>query len=480
MDFGIILRTLGLIILAEALVLILPLGVSLHYGESTASAFYITIVVATLLGLAAFGTNTKKGVIKCREGFMIVTLGWVIASIIGAIPFYASGTFNSFIDAVFETVSGFTTTGASVMSDIEIHPRGIIFWRSLTHWLGGMGILVFALAILPLFGMGSIQLFKAESPGPNPGKLVPKVGGTAKRLYGIYLAFTIAEIILLKIGGMSWFDSANHTFATMGTGGFSTRNASIGAYPSPYIQWIIVIFMFLAGTNFGLYYEMFRGKAKALVKDPEFRFYCSVIAVSVILITLNIRHLYAGQAAKLIRDAAFQVVTIITTTGFCSLDYEVWPEFSKMILFVLMFIGGCAGSTGGALKCVRVLLLLKFAKRELLKLIHPKAVMPLRLADVTIPRDVMRNISGLFILYIIIFVTVSLTLLTQKMDLLSSTSATIATLGNVGPGFGMVGPAMNYSALTDLSKLLLSVCMILGRLEVYTVLVLFIPSFWKN
>ena len=480
MDFGIISKILGLILIGESICMTPICFLSAYHNEGYTLSASLVILFTFVVGLILLSVKSKTGHVRYREGFMIVTFGWILASLFGALQFYVSGVFGSFVDCFFETTSGFTTTGASVMTAIEGQPYGILFWRSFTHWLGGMGIIVFTMAILPMLGMGTIQMFKAESPGPTPGRLVPRIGQTAKILYKIYLSITIAEILLLKIAGVSWFDSFTHAFATMGTGGFSTKNASVGGLESAVVEWIVIVFMLLAGTNFALYYEFIRGKFKTFFKDSEFRFYLSVVLICVTLVTINIIAFNDYNFKETIRMASFQVVSIISTTGFTSVDYSVWPQFSKFIILILMFIGGCAGSTGGSIKCIRVLLILKYVKRELFKLIHPKSVSPIRLGSVAIPREVMRNVVGLALLFIFIFIAVSAFLLSQGYDTYTSTSATIACLGNIGPGFSMVGPAMNYAGLNDITKLVLSMCMIMGRLEVYTVLVIFIPEFWKR
>lgn len=479
MDFGIVLKTLGRLLIIEAAFMLVPLGVSIYYQESDLKAFLMTIIITALAGVLLNLIKTKKGFIRYREGFMIVGIGWLLVSIFGAIPFLLSGTVDTFVDALFESISGFTTTGATIISNVEILPHGMLFWRSFTHWLGGMGILVFTLALLPAMGLSSLSILKAESPGPTPGKLVPKIAKTARLLYIIYFIFTFLQIILLKISGMSFFDSVTNAFATMGTGGFSTKNASIGAYNNPLYEWIIIIFMFLAGINFSLYYDLLIGKFKTLFRDKEFQFYSGVVLVSILLITLNI----TGSLKNLFlsfRQAAFQVLTIVTTTGFATLDYGIWPAFSKMILFILMFFGGSAGSTSGGIKHIRIIIVLKYIKREFYKLIHPHSVMSIRIGSQTIEEDTVQNVIAFVLIYILIFIVFSLILLTQGMDLISSTSAVAATLGNIGPGFAMVGPAMNYGNLTSFTKILLSFAMILGRLEIYTVLVLLTPFFWRD
>ncbi|MFY9497402.1 MAG: TrkH family potassium uptake protein [Halanaerobiales bacterium] len=479
MDSGLVLKTIGHLLIVEAVFMIAPLGVSIYYGESDFKAFFIAILITAFVGTILSFSRARKEAVRYKEGFMIVGLGWLLISIFGAIPFLLAGTFDNFIDAFFETVSGFTTTGASVLKDIESQPHGILFWRSLTHWLGGMGVLVFTLSLLPAVGMSSLNILKAESTGPTPGKLAPKIAETARILYIIYILLTGLEIIFLKIGGMPLFDAVTHTFATVGTGGFSTKNKSIAAYNMPSIEWVIMIFTFLAGVNFSLYYDVLMGKFKSLFKDREFQFYCTVIGIAIILITINITDSW-GNILLSFRQAAFQVVTIITSTGFATLDYSIWPAFSKMILFILMFFGGCAGSTSGGIKILRVMIVFKYIKREFYKLIHPNSVISIRIGGQTIPENVVQNVIAFVLLYFLIFAGLSLILLTQDMDLISSTSAVVASLSNIGPGFGSVGPAMNYAGLTTFTKILLSFTMILGRLEIYTVLILITPIFWKD
>jgi trk system potassium uptake protein TrkH len=479
MDSGLVLKTIGRLLIIEAVFMIAPLAVSIYYNEPDFKAFLIAILITGFTGFALGFIRTPKEAVRYKEGFMIVGLGWLLISIFGAVPFLTAGTFDSFIDAFFETVSGFTTTGATVLADIEGQPHGVLLWRSLTQWLGGMGVLVFTLALLPAMGLSSLNILKAESPGPVPGKLVPKITKTARLLYIIYISFTVLQIFLLKIAGMPLFDAVNHTLTTMGTGGFSTKNSSIAAYNMPSFEWIIIIFAFLAGVNFSLYHDVLAGKLKTLFRDKEFQFYFVIIVISIILITANITKSWENIQPSF-RQAVFQVVNIITSTGFTVLDYSIWPAFSKMILFILMFFGGCSGSTSGGIKIVRVMIVFKYIKRELYKMIHPNSVISIRIGGRTIPEDVVQNVIAFIMIYILIFLGLSLILLTQDMDLISSTSAVAASLSNIGPGFGMVGPVMNYSGLTALTKILLSFSMILGRLEIYTVLILLTPFFWKD
>ncbi|MTI62218.1 MAG: TrkH family potassium uptake protein [Firmicutes bacterium] len=478
MDFRIVLKTLGQLLIIEAVSLIAPLGISLVYHESDTVAFLITIVITSLVGLVLTLNGGKEGNIGYKEGFMIVGIGWLLVSLFGSVPFMLAGTFESFIDAFFESVSGFTTTGATVLTNIEVQPHGILFWRAFTQWLGGMGILVFTLAMLPAMGVSSVRIFQAESPGPNQGTIVPKITKTALFLYIIYFIFTLLEIISLKIAGMPLFESVTHSFATMGTGGYSIKNNSIGFYNKPSYEWIIIFYMLLSGANFTLYYDALVGNFKTLIKDKEFQLYIIISIISILLIILNITDSWKDITLSF-RQATFQVVSIISTTGFTSLDYSIWPDFSKIILLILMFIGGCAGSTAGAIKNIRLLIIFKYIKREFYKLVHPKSVITIQVGDKTIPDNIVHNVIAFVMIYMLIFAGLSVFLVSQSMDLISSISAAAATLGNVGPGFNLVGPAMNYSNLSTLTKIILSFAMIIGRLEIYTVLILMAPFFWK-
>ncbi|MDF2520861.1 MAG: potassium transporter KefA, partial [Clostridia bacterium] len=415
-----------------------------------------------------------------RDGFAIVALGWILMSFFGSLPFVFSGAIPSLIDSFFETSSGFTTTGASILTDIEALPKGILFWRSFTHWVGGMGVIVLTLAILPSLGARSIQMMKAESPGPNPGKLVPKVAETAKILYGIYIIITIVEIILLVFAGMPLYDAAIHTFGTVGTGGFSSKGLSVGAYNNIAAEVIITIFMFISGANFTLYYYMLKGDWKAPFKDEEFKFYSAVVFISIVLITLDINANVFNNIWESLRHSSFQVVTIITTTGYATTDTEKWSMFSKIILFILMFIGGCAGSTGGAIKNIRVLMLFKIMKRELLQIIHPRAVYTVKLGKKAVDERTLAEVLGFFFMYIAIFVAGILIVSLDNLDWATTITSVAATLGNIGPGFGLVGAMGNYAGMSDISKLTLSLLMIVGRLEIYPILLLGVPSFWKR
>jgi len=481
MNSLIVLRTLGMLLLCEAVAMFPSVVVALIYRENTVYAFVVSIVITAVIGLMLYSIRVKNKIIRYKEGFAIVTFGWLMVSVLGALPFLFTGAITSVIDAFFETVSGFSTTGATIINNIEVLPRSLLFWRSFTHWLGGMGILVLALALAPVLGVGTFQILKAESPGPISTKLTPRVNNTAKILYITYTVITAAEILLLVLGGMPLFDSFIHTFGTLGTGGFSIKNASVGAYNSVYFDIVITVFMIASGVNFSLYYIAFRRKSPAgFFKDVEFRTYISIIAVAITFITINLNGKVFDGVLQSLRHAAFQVASIITTTGFTTTDFDLWPDFSRAVLFVLMFVGACAGSTGGSVKVIRINLMFKYMKREVNRLIHPRAVTAVKIGNTPVQEEVLSGVMAFVMFYMIIFIVASLLLAVQGHDLVSSVAAVAATLGNIGPGFGMVGPATTYSALSGFSKLLLSFCMILGRLEIYTVIALLSPRFWKR
>jgi trk system potassium uptake protein TrkH len=481
MKHRIVLKVLGYLMLIIGLCMIPPLAISLMTSGSDTFAFFISMVITLVFGYMLTLIKTEKGnIIKTREGLAIVTLSWLFASLFGALPFYFSGSTSTYIDAFFETVSGFTTTGATIITDIEILPMGILFWRSFTHWIGGMGILVVAVAILRVMGSGSFHVFKAESPGPVSERFVPKIKDTAKILYTSYIVITLAEFILLLVGGMSPFESAIHTFGTLGTGGFSTRNGSIGAFNSTYIVIVISIFMILSGVNFSLYYDIVRGKGKEVLKNSELRLYLGIIGFSVVVIMLSTNQSLYSNIFEAFQHALFQVSSLMTTTGYTSFDYEQWSTFAKSVLFMLMFVGGSAGSTGGSIKVIRILILVKLVKREFVKILHPRSVVTVKVNGQAVADDTLMNIASFFMLYMLIFVFGSILVSLEGVGLLSSASAVAATLGNIGPGFDFVGPTQTYALFSAPTKLLLSFFMLLGRLELFTVLALFAPKFWKS
>lgn len=458
----------------------LPFGVSIYFGEGDMAALGITALISILVGALAYLLTKKsdKSIGK-REGFIIVSLVWVVFSLFGALPFVISGYIPSYTNAFFETISGFTTTGASILNDVEALPHGLLFWRSMTQWLGGMGIIVLSLAILPIFRIGGMQLFVAEVPGPTPDKFHPRVKETAKRLWGIYVFFTLAEIILLYFGGISLFDSVCHGFTTMATGGYSTKQASIAEF-SPYVQYVITLFMFLAGTNFALSYYGLHFKFNKVFKNEEFRFYSFFIVGFTIIIAFFLWHGDQLGIEESFRHAVFQVVSITTTTGYVTTDYLQWIPFLWVIIFMLMFLGGSAGSTGGSIKIVRIALLIKNSGLELKRLVHPNAVVPIRLNKKSIDPQIITNILAFVITYLTITVISTIVMSAMGYDLNSSLGAVAASLGNIGPGIGAVGPVENYSHIPDFGKWFLSFLMLLGRLELFTVLILFSPAFWKR
>lgn len=480
MNYGIVIKIIGKLLLLEAAGMTLPLLVSLYYRQHDSKAFLICIILTGIIGFGLSKIPEDNKTIKIKEGFTIVTLGWILASLFGSMPFIISGSIKSFADAFFETVSGFTTTGATIITDVEILPYGIIFWRSFTHWIGGMGILVFTLAILPAMGVGGYQIFKAEAPGPIAGRIVPRIKNTAKILYIVYVGITLLQIILLRVGGMDLFDSAIHTFGTVGTGGFSNKNASIGHYNSTYIYMVISVFMLLSGINFFLYYALLKGKWREVLKDKELLFYLSIVGITVTLITLNINSSIYKNLGESFKHAFFQVSSVITTTGYATVDYDKWTTFSKSILYMLLFFGPCAGSTGGAIKSIRLLVLIKLVKREISKSLHPRAVIPVKIGQESLSSETLSSISSFFILYIFIFVLGTIALSLEGKGLITASSAVAATLGNVGPGFDLVGPACNYNSFSDISKYLMSGFMLLGRLELFTVVALLSPKSWRS
>ena len=479
-NIRVILNILGLLLLIEGIAMLLPFGVSLYYNEGDIAALGISSGIAIVIGAFAWIlTQRSDKTITKREGYIIVSIVWVMFSLFGSLPFLFSGAITSYTDAFFETISGFTTTGASILNDVEALPHGLLFWRSMTQWLGGMGIIVLSLAILPIFGIGGMQLFVAEVPGPTPDKFHPRVKETAKRLWGIYLIFTLSETILLTIGDVNLFDAVCHSFTTMATGGYSTKQASI-AYFSPYVQYIITVFMFLAGTNFALSYYGLHLQFAKIFKNEEFRFYFFFIAGFTILITA---FLWFGDVLPFeesFRHSVFQVVSITTTTGYVTTNYLQWAPFLVVIIFMLMFLGGSGGSTGGSIKIVRVALLIKNSALELKRLLHPKAVVPVRLNKKSIDPQIVTNILAFVVLYMMIIAVGTIVISAMGYDLPSSLGSVAATLGNIGPGIGAVGPVENYAHIPDFGKWFLSLLMLIGRLELFTVLILFSPAFYKK
>lgn len=472
---------LGLLLLIEGVAMLLALIVSVIYKEYDQSAFLISSGINVILGITTlFLTRNARRDIGRREGYIIVSLVWIVFSFFGSLPYVISGAIPNFTNAFFETISGFTTTGSSILADIEALPHGILFWRSITQWLGGMGIIVLSLAILPVFGIGGMQLFMAEVPGPTPDRISPRIRQTAKTLWGIYLIFTVSETLLLWVAGMEFFDAICHSFTTMATGGFSTRQASIAYWSSPAIQYIITVFMFLAGTNFTLSYLAMKGNFRRVFNDEEFKYYGLFIIGFTLVIFLGLFISSTIEIEKAFRDALFQVVSIMTTTGYATVDYLLWPPVLTVTIFALFFFGGSAGSTGGGIKIMRIVLLLKNSYYELRRMVHPHAVIPVKFNKHSVDPKIITNVLAFFMFYFVIFgfSTVIFSLIEPDME--SAMGAVATSLGNIGPGLGTVGPAENFMHIKPVGKWFLSFLMLLGRLELFTVLVLFSPAFWKE
>ncbi len=478
-------RFLATLLLITATSKIVPILVAWHYGEikelisfSTCMAV-IAIPCIPLVFLAKERTKNEQ-TINLRSTFVLVALGWFSISLTGALPFVFSGTIPGFIDAFFESASGFSTTGATILTHIEDLPKSMLLWRSLTQWLGGMGIVVLAVAVLPLLGIGGMQLFRAESPGPIYTKVSPRIKDTALKLWLVYLAFSAMQTFFLMIGGLSLYDALLHTFSTLATGGFSCHTNSISHFNSLYVNGVITFFMVLAGISFVLHYKLLSGEIKPLRKNSEIKAYLTVLLGATVLIAVNLHRDAGLDLAQSISHASFQSASIMTTTGFTSTDYELWPRTAQTILFFLMFVGGCSGSTGGGIKVIRLLTLLKQSLIELKRLVHPNAIFTLKINGNPIRKTFVYAIASFFFLYIFLVLLTTLVVSTAGLDILSSLSTALATIGNIGPGFGAVGPTQNYAFFPGPIKLFLSLVMIIGRLELYTVLVLFSPAFWKK
>ncbi|OEK07427.1 potassium transporter [Flavivirga aquatica] len=495
LNYKIIFHFLGLLILFNGGFMILSALVSLLYDEDgiTFQLFLAGIITLIVGVLAMVSTRHHKKEMNKREGYIVVSFGWLIMALSGTMPYLITGSIPDFSSAFFETMSGFTTTGASILDDIESVPKGVLFWRSLTHWIGGMGIIVLAIAILPLLGIGGMQLFAAEAPGPSADKLHPRITDTAKRLWLIYFGYTAAETILLQVAGMSFFDAINHSMCTLSTGGFSTKNASVAYWNGqPVIQYIIIVFMFLAGTNFVLSYFAFKGRVQKIIGDEEFRLYFKFVAIFTIIAAIiiyfkadiaasTINHpMVWGEAESAFRHSLFQVLAIITTTGFVTANYTLWTPFLVVFFFGLMFLGGSAGSTSGGVKVVRHLLLIKNGFIEFKRALHPNAILPVRYNKKSVSGDIVFNVLAFFILYMLSFIIGALGFSMMEIDFESSIGLAASSLGNVGPALGDFGPVNNYSALPSIGKWWCSFLMLIGRLELFTVLVLFTPFFWRN
>ncbi len=487
MNWKLVIRIQGYLLALLALSMIPGICFSLYYGDSGLSSLITGALITAGTGVFILSfVPGKSDHIRVKEGYVSVTLGWITAALFAATPFYLHGSFGSYIDCIFEAMSGFTTTGATVLTDIESIPKGLLFWRSMTHWLGGMGIILLTIAILPMLGVSGNQLFRAEIPGPIKTKFLPKLSDTAKYLWMIYFGLSFLQTVLLMIGGLSLFDSLCHTFGTMATGGFSTRNDSVAAFGSIYLEAVIILFMYLAGVNFILYFQLIKGRFRDFIRNKELQFYTAVLFLGTLLVSLAIffsssfaEGTSAGFAGAL-RQGAFQVVSITTTTGFITANYELWPFFARILLIILMFFGASGGSTGGGIKQIRIMILIKAAWKEVLKLLHPNAVYSIRIEKQTIQEKAIQNTAAFFFLYVSLFAVITLFLTGMGYDIVTSFSATVATLSNIGPGLGSVGAVENYAFFDPASKIVLSFSMLAGRLELYSVIIFFYCLFSRD
>ena len=490
MNIQSIFSVVGILLVLLSGLLLAPMGVALYYGDAPIDGF---ISESSAFGWA-FGLSLATGLIlwkllpsgiaklRDREGFAIVTFSWLSMSAFGALPLYLSGACPEFIDAFFESASGFTTTGASILQDIDAMPHGILFWRNLMQWIGGMGIILLSLAIFPMLGIGSFHLFKAEIPGGSTVEQTqPRLAETAKILWKTYLTLTLIEVFALRFAGLSWFDSVCHTFSTVATGGFSPHNGSIGALGNVYIESIIILFMFLGGINFALHFQLVRRNFSVIFKNPEFRAYCALVFLGVLFVTWGLtQESVTDDAGKAFRSAAFTVVSINTTTGFVTDDFNMWPEYLKLFLVAIMMIGGCSGSTSGSFKVIRMIILLKIIMRELKNLVHPRAIFHVKVGDKTIEPDDLSNVAALTFLFLGFTALGSVMLSAMGVDFTTALSATVASLFNIGPGLGDVGAMGNYSSIPTMGKGILIFFMLLGRLEIYGVILLFLPMTWRK
>lgn len=479
MNFLLTFNLIGKLLLVESALMSPSLLIALVDGTPDAGALGVTMAITAALGALLSMFRPKDDRLRPREGFAIVAIIWVLFSVLGCLPFYLSGYIPSMADSFFETVSGFTTTGSTVLTDVERLPRGLLFWRSFTNWVGGMGVLVLSLALLPRLGGRTVFLMRAESPGPSPGKLVPRMGQTAKILYALYLSLTAATFAALMLCGMNWFDSLIHTFGTAGTGGFSNYNLSVGHFDSPVIEAVIGVFLLLFGVNFTLYFYLIKRNFRAIRENSELKVYVGLTAVSILLIALNIAPQYGGFG-KAFRQSFFQVASVITTAGFATADFNLWPTFAKSVLVVLMLTGCCAGSTGGGMKLIRVTMLFKGIRREIRRTVQPRGVGVIKLDGKRVDEEIFNATSLFFFCYAAVIVAAILVVSLDNFDFESTLTAVITCVSNIGPGLGMVGPTGNFSQFSGLSKTTLSICMLLGRLELYPILLLVSKRTWAK
>ncbi|MDR0382003.1 MAG: TrkH family potassium uptake protein [Oscillospiraceae bacterium] len=480
MNYLMIFKSLGTLCYIEAAGMLIPFGIALSGGRGGATAFLFSALITAAVGLGMSALRPKNTDIYAKDGFAVVGFGWLLVSLLGTLPFLFSGVTPSFTDALFESISGFSTTGASVLRSVESLPREILFWRSLTIWMGGLGFLVLMLAILPGARANTVHIMRAEFPGPSPDKFVPKIGQVAKILYGIYLGVTAAVFLLLLLGGMGPFDAAVHALGTASTGGFSSRSASVGAFGSAYVEGVITVFMLLSGVNFTLYYALLKRNWRPVLRDEELRLYAVTALVATALVALNLSGGVFRAPGETLRHASFQVASLLSTTGYTTADFNAWPTLSQFVLFLLTVCGATAGSTGGGLKCVRVLILFKVARREVGKLIHPRSVRAVTLNGKAVDEPTLSGVVIFFFLYVTLAAAAILALSFDGKDLLSTSSAVFASLNNIGPGLGLVEATGHYADFSTLGKLTLSLCMIVGRLEIYPVLLFCAPTFWRR
>ena len=479
MNYSIIFYIMGWILNSEAAFMVMPCIVAILYGETAAGwSFAASIAVCLIIGVPLIIKKPKNQIYYAAEGFVTVSLCWIVLSMMGALPFLFSKAIANPVDALFETVSGFTTTGASILSDVEVLPKSLLFWRSFTHWIGGMGVLVFILSLLPLTGGSHMNLMKAESPGPSVSRLVPKVKMTAKLLYQIYIGMTLLQAVILLASGMEPFDAITITFGTAGTGGFAVLNSSLGSYTA-FQQNVVTVFMILFGINFNFYFLILIRKLGQAIRMEEVRCYLLIIAAAIGIITLDTMHMYQN-AGEAMHHAAFQVASIITTTGYATADFNLWPQASRTVLVLLMFIGACAGSTGGGIKVSRLVILIKAVKKELKLMLHPQAISKVKMDGKVVEHEVMRSINVFIITYVLLFVLSVLLITVDEQDLITNFTAVAATFNNIGPGLEMVGPTANFSFFSNFSKLVLIFDMLAGRLEIFPLLVLFTRDTWRR
>lgn len=479
MNYKMIRYILGRMLGIEGVVLLIPMLVSLIYRESCWKYFLFTSALLFIIALLNGRKSPEQSHIYGKEGFVIVGFAWILWSLFGALPFTLSGSIPFYLDAVFETISGFTTTGSTILSEIEGLPYGILFWRNLTHWIGGMGVLVFVLMLTTLNDKNAMHLMRAEVPGPDKDKMIPKARENAMLLYMMYFTLTVVEIVLLKLGGMTFYDSIVHAFSTAGTGGFSTKNASIAYYDSAYIDGVITVFMILFGVNFNMYFLILIKDIKSVFKNEELRVYLGIVASTIILITINITHMY-GSIIKAFRYASFQVASVISTTGFMTADFDLWPEFSKSILLMIMLIGACGGSTGGGMKVSRIMIIFKSIKREVKQLLHPRSVNITMVNGKRVSDDSIRGLYIYVFAYAIIIVFSTIVVSLDNYDFGTTFTSVLTTLNNVGPGISKVGPTCNFSFFSPLSKIVLCMDMLVGRLEIFPFLMIGSPSLWRK